>query len=227
MRPDAAMIFCAGFGTRMGALTADLPKPLLRVGGETLFDRMHGLARKAGIGRVVINAHYRAEAMEAHVAGMDIAVSREAPEILETGGGLKAALPLLGEGPVYTANPDVVWAGPNPFEIVAGAWAEDIDALLLCVPVARAIGRETGDFAETADGSLRRQGPVIYGGMQIIRPGVVARMAEERFSLNLVWDALMAEGRVRYSLYPGWWCDVGTPEGIGQAEQLIEDHAGA
>ena len=223
MRPDAAMIFCAGFGTRMGVLTADTPKPLLQVEGTTLFDRVHHLARDAGLSKIVINTHYLAEAMEAHVADEAVTVSREVPDILDTGGGLKAALPLFGDDPIFTANPDVIWAGPNPFRVAAMAWANDADALLLCIPAERAIGRADGDFHQTAEGGLGRIGPLVYGGLQIIRPAVVARIQDTRFSLNRVWNDLIATNRIRCATYPGWWCDVGTPEGIERAARLIAE----
>lgn len=226
MRPDAAMIFCAGFGTRMGELTADLPKPLLHVGGLTLFDRMLGLARNAAISRIVINTHYKADLMGSHVAGTDVAISREDPHILDTGGGLKAAAAELGDAPVFTANPDVIWVGPNPFDVAANQWSDALDALLVCVPVERALGRDCGDFGETASGGLSRNGPLVYGGLQIIRTGVVTAVPDESFSLNVVWDDLIAKNRVRAAIYPGSWCDVGTPEGLARAEELVAGHGG-
>jgi MurNAc alpha-1-phosphate uridylyltransferase len=159
--------------------------------------------------------------MAAHVEGRDIAISEESPDILDTGGGLKAALPLLGDAPVFTANPDVVWHGPNPFEVAAESWSDTIDALLLCIPAERAVGRETGDFRMSEAGVLQREGPLVYSGLQIIRPGAVRDVPHRKFSLNLVWDDLISRGRAAVAIYPGTWCDVGTPEGLDRAEDIV------
>jgi MurNAc alpha-1-phosphate uridylyltransferase len=226
MRPDAIMIFAAGFGTRMGTLTKDRPKPLLSVGGETLLDRTLALSEAAGIGRKVVNAHYHADQIARHLAGRgDVHVAHETPEILDTGGGLKAALPVLGAGPVFTANSDAVFAGQNPFRALAAAWdPAAMDALLLLVPLGSAIGRQGGgDFVMDADGRLSRGGGLVYTGAQIADTGRVAEVPERVFSLNRVWDAMAAEGRLFGTVYPGRWCDVGHPEGIAQAEAVLAD----
>lgn len=225
MRPDSVMIFAAGFGTRMGPLTRDLPKPLIRLGGRTLLDRTRALAEEAGITRHVVNTHYLPEKIHAHLAGTGVILSDEPGEILDTGGGLKAALPHFGEGPVFTANPDVAWRGPNPFRHLAGDWTDAVDALLLTVPVSRAGGRDRGDFARDGSGRLSRRGDFVYTGLQIIRPAVVAAAEGRAFSLNLVWDRLIAQGRLGSSVYPGHWCDVGSPEGLARAEALIAQSA--
>ena len=142
--PDALMLFAAGFGTRMGALTADRPKPLVEVAGKPLIDHALDLAEGVGPLRRVANAHYRADQLAAHLDGRDVALSREEPEILDTGGGLRAALPLLGPDPVFALNTDAVWSGPNPLRLLAEAWdPERMDALLLCVPVAMRCRRPT------------------------------------------------------------------------------------
>jgi MurNAc alpha-1-phosphate uridylyltransferase len=212
------MIFAAGFGTRMRSLTRDRPKALVEVAGRPLIDHALDLARDAGIGRVVVNAHYLAEQIEAHLASRRIPVSREVDRILDTGGGLRRALPLLGPGPVFTLNPDVVWTGANPLRTLAQAWEPGrTGALLLVAPVA---GR-AGDFAMGPDGELRRGGPETFLGAQIIDPRVLSEITEEAFSLNLAWDLLAARGRLHGVLHRGGWCDVGTPDGIGVAERLL------
>ncbi|MEO0991913.1 MAG: nucleotidyltransferase family protein [Pseudomonadota bacterium] len=224
MSVSAAMVFAAGFGTRMGALTADRPKPLIPVGQRPLLD--HALHLIAPGWRTVVNAHYRAEQIANHLDGSRFRISVERPDILDTGGGLKAALPLLEatDGrPVLTLNSDAVWHGPNPLETLNDAWGSDgVDALLLLVPETRAVGRRLpGDFDLDAAGLLRRGGPFVYTGAQIIRTRLVQARTERVFSLNAVWDDLIALGRVRGVLWPGTWCDVGTPAGLELAEDLI------
>lgn len=222
--PDALMLFAAGFGTRMGALTRDRPKPLIEVGGRALLDHALDVASGAGIGRIAVNTHYKAEQIQAHLAGRDIALAHEPDEILDTGGGLRAALPLLGDGPVYTMNTDAVWRGPNPLSLLAGAWDDSrMDAVLLCLPPDQAIGHTgQGDFLLDAEGRVSRGPGLVYSGAQIIRTESLADIPDRAFSLNVVWDRMMAEGRVFGTVYPGTWCDVGHPGGIALAEAMLD-----
>jgi MurNAc alpha-1-phosphate uridylyltransferase len=222
MRP--LMVFAAGRGTRMGALTADRPKPLIEVAGRALLD--HALALGGACDPVVVNAHYLGGQIAAHLAGRGVAVSAEA-ELLDTGGGLKAALPLLGPGPLFTLNSDAVWTGPNPLETLAEAWAEGMEALLLLVPEARARGRQgPGDFALGADGRPVRGGPLVYTGAQLICPEPVAAEPEPVFSLNRVWDGCAARGTLYGVVHPGGWADVGHPAGIAEAEAMLAEAGG-
>ena len=218
------MIFAAGFGTRMGALTRGLPKPLIRVAGRALLDRTLDIARAAGAGPIVVNAHYLADRIERHLAGAsDVTVVIEAPEILDTGGGLQAARGLLGASPVATMNADAVFRGENPLDVLTRAWRPGKRALLLCVPVERAIGRAGwGDFAISDTGRLTRGGGLVYTGIQIIDTSALDRISERVFSLNAVWDRLAAEGALHGVVYAGQWADVGAPAGIGLAEQLLD-----
>lgn len=232
MKPRAAMIFAAGLGTRMGELTRTRPKPLIEVAGRALLDHTLSLVRDAGIARVVVNTHAHADQMAAHLARVasDALVSHE-PERLETGGGLKRALPLLGPlhdlGPVVTLNADMVWRGPNPLALLAAAWRPGDGALLALLPRASAIGHTgRGDFFLRSDGSLDRRGAapsadLVYAGASIIDPAAVAAFPGDVFSLNPVWDGLRAEGRLRGIVYPGRWVDVGRPEGIALAEEEL------
>ncbi|MGP6088627.1 nucleotidyltransferase family protein [Antarctobacter jejuensis] len=219
--PDAIMLFAAGFGTRMGALTASRPKPLIEVAGKPLLD--HALDLTAGITTRVVNAHYLAQQVVDHLATSNVAVSVEQPEILDTGGGLRNALPLLGIHPVYTMNTDAVWNGPNPLDLLRDAWKPDqMDALLLCIPTARAIGRKTdGDFTLQSDGQLTRKGDLVYTGAQIIRTESLHDFPEQVFSLNRLWNVQAERGRLFGLTYPGQWCDVGHPEGIHLAEEML------
>lgn len=223
--PDALMLFAAGFGTRMGALTKDRPKPLIQVSGRPLIDHALDLVDDLRPARVVANVHYRADQMTAHLTPKGIEISHEAPEILETGGGLRAALPLLGPGPVFTLNTDAIWAGPNPLRLLREAWDPDrMDALLMCIPVAQAIGHAgTGDFTRDAQGRITRGPGLIYGGTQIVKPEGLHDVPQDAFSLNLLWDRMHERGRLYALEYPGRWCDVGRPEGIALAEGLIAD----
>ncbi|CUH79535.1 nucleotidyltransferase family protein [Tropicibacter naphthalenivorans] len=218
--PNAVMLFAAGFGTRMGSLTADRPKPLIPVAGRPLLD--HALALTEGRAPRVVNAHYKAKMVQAHLDGTDIAVSVERPDILDTGGGLRHALPLLGTDPVFTLNTDAVWHGPNPLDLLEAAWdPAQMDALLLCVPLARAVGRKTpGDFTLT-DGRLTRQGDLVYTGAQIVKTDALHDIAEDSFSLNVLWNRMAQDGRLHGTPYPGHWCDVGHPEGITLAEEML------
>lgn len=218
--PDALMLFAAGLGTRMGALTAAQPKPLIPVAGRPLID--HALALARGL-RVVVNTHYLADQVAAHVAGRAV-VSHE-PDLLETGGGLKAALPLLGPQPVFTLNSDAVWTGANPLAELRAAWdADRMDVLVLLIPRAAARGHAgAGDFLTDAQGRIARGPGAVYSGAQIIRPALVADWPERVFSLNRVWDAAIARGRAFGVLHEGGWCDVGRPEGIAAAEAMLQE----
>lgn len=222
--PDSLMIFAAGFGTRMGALTRDRPKPLIEVAGTPLIDHALGLAREAGIGRIVANTHYLAGMMGAHLAAQGVTVSEEQPEILDTGGGLRQALPLLGTGPVLTLNPDAIWTGPNPLSALSAAWeAPRMGALLMLVPADQAAAhRGKGDFDIAPDGRLTRGSAYVYTGAQVLAADRLGEIADPVFSLNRYWDLLARDGRLYGIVHPGDWCDVGTPEGIDAAEALLD-----
>lgn len=223
--PNAVMLFAAGFGTRMGELTQTTPKPLIKVAGRALvdhtLDHVHAIAPKT----IVANTHYLHNQMANHLATTNVQLSHETPDILETGGGLRHALPLLGQGPVFTSNTDAIWHGPNPFEVALNAWRPDeMDGLLVCIPQAQTVGHKgQGDFTLDADGRITRGPGVIYGGVQILRTEGLAGIDEPAFSLNLLWDQLLAKGRLFGVSYPGRWCDVGSPEGITLAEQMLSD----
>ncbi|WP_306006470.1 nucleotidyltransferase family protein [Aquicoccus porphyridii] len=223
--PDAIMLFAAGFGTRMGALTAEWPKPMIRVSGRPLIDHALSLVAPMNLARVVANLHYRPEPLIEHLDGRDIAFSHETPDILDTGGGLRHALPHLGPGPVFTMNTDAVWRGPNPLSLLAGAWNPDeMDALLICVPRARAIGHAgEGDFLLDDTGRIARGPGHVYGGVQIIKTDLLHDIPDRVFSLNLLWDRMAGADRLFGLPYPGKWCDVGHPEGIALAERMLED----
>ena len=232
MRQFPVMLFAAGFGTRMGDLTRDRPKPLIKVAGRCLLDHALDLTRQAGLRRPVVNLHYHGDQIARHLAGQDVALSWERQEILDTGGGLRAALPLLGSGPVYTLNSDAVWTGHNPLVELSEAWAEGgMDALLLLAPLDLVDGYHgTGDFGIDTAGRIARaagQPGLVYLGAQIIRTERLAAVPERVFSLNLLWDRMIAEGRAYGVVHAGRWCDVGRPEGIATAEAMLARSADA
>ena len=221
--PYSLMLFAAGKGTRMAPLTDVTPKPLIPVAGRPLIDHALALARAGGARRIVVNVHHLGRQVVDHLAGSDVLISDETDALLETGGGLKKALPLLGAGPVLTMNPDVIWTGPNPVTALRAACADHMDALLMLVPVDRAQGRiGGGDFALDAHGRITRGGPFVYTGCQIIRTEGLAAIKEPVFSLNRLWDRMIAEGRAFGILHPGGWCDVGRPDCIPLAEAMLE-----
>lgn len=215
------LLFAAGFGTRMGALTRDKPKPMVVVAGLPLIDHALNLLGDANTPKVV-NLHYKGEVLRAHLAERDILFSDESDAILETGGGLRRAMPLLGQSVVATLNTDAVWQGPNPIGILTQAWRPEMEALLLTVPKHRAIGHKgAGDFIADANGRLVRGAGEIYTGLQIVRTDDLANIPEDAFSMNLLWNRIAARGGLYGASFGGRWCDVGQPESIALAEKML------
>jgi MurNAc alpha-1-phosphate uridylyltransferase len=216
------MIFAAGKGTRMAPLTDVTPKPMIHVNKRPLLDYALDLARNEGLSPVV-NVHHLAAQIRHHLADTDVQISDETDTLLETGGGLRKAASLLQGSPVFTLNSDAVWAGHNPLTQLKNAWDPDhMDALLMLVPAAQAHGHNgTGDFSRDADGRLSRGGALLYTGAQIIKTGRLSEIQESAFSLNKLWDLLLAENRVFGVSYTGEWCDVGQPESLPIAESLL------
>lgn len=221
--PRAAMIFAAGFGTRMRPLTDHTPKPLLRVAGKPLLDHAADPALALGLSPIVVNAHYLADQVASAVATRPgLTLQDETPHILDTGGGLKAALPVLGVGPVFTMNSDAVWTGPNPYYRLAEAWRpEKMDALLMVIPAARAVAHQgSGSFTLTPQGRLTLGGPQVYTGLQIIKTDALRDIGEAVFSMHRLWEPALRAGRMFGLEHSGGWCDVGHPGGIELAEAM-------
>lgn len=219
-QPRSAMIFAAGFGTRMGELCRDMPKPMVPFAGRPMISHCIALLRDAGITTIVANTHHMPREIEPFLRSEGIAISREHPDILETGGGLKAAVPLLGNAPVITINPDAAWLGCNPVKALIDSWRPEMQALLALVPQSLAHGTSSaGDF-RLEDGRIRRGGPLIYGGAQVIRTDQLDEVAEKVFSLNVYWDLLSAADGLHGLVYGGNWCDLGHPTGLRIAEGL-------
>ncbi|MGO4906873.1 nucleotidyltransferase family protein [Pseudorhodobacter sp. W20_MBD10_FR17] len=227
-KPDAVMLFAAGFGTRMGELTANQPKPLIKVAGKALLDHALDQVSGAGLTKAVVNLHYKGDQIATHLQGNpNIAQSWERKQILETGGGLRAALPILGAGPVFTLNTDAVWTGANPLMTLRNQWdSSRMDALLLLAPPSQIKGfRGTGDFILAPDGRISRANGapgLAYLGAQILLPKGIETIADQSFSLNILWDQMIANGRAYGVLHTGGWCDVGRPQGIEEAEDMLE-----
>lgn len=227
MMPGACMILAAGFGTRMGALTRNRPKPLIEVAGRQLVDHALAQARGAGVQRIVVNGHYHAEQMRAHLASMpDVIFSDEQPRVLDSAGGIRHALPLLAAEAVFTLNADAVWTGPNALNQLAAAWEpERMDVLALLVPRNRAVGRQGGgDFAPDPAGRLARdKAGEVYTGAQIVKASLFEGYPDGPFSLHAVWRDAMGRGRMFGTSHAGHWADVGHPEGIALAETMLSE----
>ncbi len=237
---DAGMVLAAGLGTRMRPLTEHRPKPLLEVAGRCLLDRALDRLIEIGVRRAVVNLHYLGDQVRAHCARawppggpLDLRLSDETDQLLETGGGAKAALPLIDRPAFYTINGDNVWSAPRALGPLADAWdPARMDALLLLIPIARTRGyTRAGDFALDAAGRLIRRGtapsaPLVYTGAQIISARAFASAPSGPFSMNRIWDALIAEGRAYGCLADGDWVDVGAPPGLALAEDLVLSSAG-
>ncbi|KEJ90629.1 nucleotidyltransferase family protein [Sulfitobacter donghicola] len=220
------MLFAAGFGTRMKHLTADRPKPMVEVAGRPLIDHAISLADGISPPSIVANLHYLPDILQQHLHPKGIQTIVETPDILETGGGLRNALPVLGAGPVFTMNTDAIWNGPNPLNMLLNAWDPDrMDALLMGIPPENALEHSgAGDFTIDDDGRLSRGPGVVYGGVQIIKTDLLSAVSERSFSLNLIWDQMLANGKLHGIEYSGRWCDVGHPDGVKTAEALLANN---
>ena len=234
--PKTAMVMAAGLGKRMRPLTTTKPKPLISVAGRPLID--HALSRlaAAGVRRAVVNVHYLADAMEAHLKrshyGLEIAISDERKALLETGGGLIRALPLIDDDPFLQVNSDNLWVdGPlDAFTVLAERWDDnEMDALLLMVPLARAnCHKGHGDFHMDPVGRISRRkpgrvAPFVWTGLQMLSKRLIVDPPAETFSTNIFWDRAIAQGRAFGVVHQGMWFDVGHPGAIAQAEAILAD----
>ena len=234
--PHTAMIMAAGLGKRMRPLTATRPKPLIEVGGKALLDHVLEKLRAAGVRKVVVNVHYLADALEAHLAsrahGLDVVISDERDLLLETGGGLVRAAPLIDADPFLALNSDNLWVdGPaDTLKLLASHWDDaKMDALLLLVPLARALNHKgMGDFHMTRTGRLRRRqrshvAPFVFTGIQMLSKRLLRDAPEGPFSTNILWDRAIEEGRCFGAVHQGLWFDVGTPKSISLTEAALQN----
>ncbi len=235
--PKTAMVLAAGLGTRMRPLTDRVPKPLVPVGGKPLIDHVLDRLAQAGVERAVVNVHHFAEQMIDHIEGRSeprITISDERGLLLDTGGGVMKALPMLGETPFFHLNADTIWIDgvrSNLMRLAEAFDAGTMDALLLLAPTAGSIGYPgRGDFVMASDGRLRRRAerdvaPFVYAGAAILTPRLFDNAPEGAFSLNALFDRAAAAGRLFGLRLEGLWMHVGTPEAIAAAEAAINASA--
>jgi len=232
--PKSAMVLAAGLGTRMRPISDTLPKPLVEIAGQTLLD--HAIDRLAlvGVELVVVNVHYKAEMVIARLVARDrprIEISRE-DELLETGGGVARALPLLGEC-FFVVNGDVLWLDGKEHALSRLAAAFDparMDAVLLFQRTTNAVGYEgSGDYFLDSLGVPRRRGereiaPFLFSGVQLLHRRLFDGIAERRFSLNLLYDRAERAGRLTAIVHDGEWYHIGTPDGLDATRTRLNSH---
>jgi MurNAc alpha-1-phosphate uridylyltransferase len=236
---DTAMVLAAGLGKRMRPLTDTMPKPMVPLAGRPLVDHTLDRLADSGIKRAVVNVHYKAEVLEAHLAarqsanrGPEVSISDERGLLLETGGGVVKALPLIGGRPFLICNSDTTWVETgvrNLERLIAGWDAARMDSLMLLAEKDRSLGYSGGgDFRLGADGCLTRRGagetaPYVFTGVSIARPSMFDDAPQGRFSLNIVWDRAISLGRLHGLVLDGWWMHVGTPPALVDAERFIAE----
>jgi MurNAc alpha-1-phosphate uridylyltransferase len=229
--PKTAMVLAAGLGTRLRPITDRIPKPLVEIGGRTLLDHALDRLEAAGIERAVVNVHYKAATIIEHLrvrAKPRIEISLE-DELLETGGGVAKALPLLGDS-FFVVNSDVLWldGATSALTRLCDAFEEqELDAVLLLQRTATAVGYHgLGDFLLDALGAPRRRGereiaPLLFAGVQILHRRLFDGAPQGKFSLNRLYDRALAEGRLRAIVHDGEWFHVGDPEGLALTQDRL------
>jgi MurNAc alpha-1-phosphate uridylyltransferase len=227
---ETAMILAAGRGERLRPLTDMVPKPLIPVAGRSMLDRAIDRLTAHGARKIVVNVHHLGEQIASHLAGRAAVVHEE--RLLETGGSVKNALPLLGNGPFFVVNGDGLWRdGPLPMlDRMASAWdPRHMDALLLLHPLARTIGREPmdrGDYFLDADGRARHRraadgAPYLFASVSVCAAGLFRDSPDEPFSLLKLWTRAEGAGRLRGLVHDGQWFHIGTPQALAEAEKAL------
>lgn len=227
-----AMVLAAGLGERMRPITATLPKPLVKVAGRALIDHALDRLAEAGVETAIVNVHHLADLMEAHLRPRQwpkVVISDERTELLDTGGGIRKALPLIGDEAFVLLNSDSLWIdGPEAnLPRLMRAWnPQDTDILLLLAPTDSVGYDGAGDFVMAPDGGLRRRpadaaAPHVYAGAAILKPAVFDGTPDGAFSLNRLFDRAIEAGRLRGLALDGEWLHVGTPDSIGRAEARL------
>lgn len=240
---DRAMILAAGLGTRMAPLTLERPKPLIELNGKPLIDHAIDRLVRGGVKLIVVNVHYLADQLIAHLekrrardSNVEIRISDETGPILDTGGGIAKALAHFEGEPFFTHNSDSLWVegmGSAMARMRARWNPETMDGLMLLAPCATAIGYEgRGDFEMDAWGVLKRRpemnlAPFVWTGLQIIHPRLFDGAPAGRFSINRLWDKALDKGRLYGVRLDGVWIHVGTPQGLQDAEIFLRDLARA
>ena len=231
--PKSAMVLAAGMGMRMRPLTDKMPKPMVRLDGKPLIDHVLDRIDETGIPQAIVNVHYQADMLEKHVKTRKqpkIAFSDEREQLLDTGGGVKRALPKLGKEPFLIHNSDSLWIDgvQSNLKRLADAFdPETMDCLLLLALGSASLGYDgRGDFVMAADGVLRRRperevAPFVFTGVSIAHPRLFDDTPDGPFSLNLVWDRAIQQGRLHGIRLDGVWMHVGTPDALADAELLL------
>jgi N-acetyl-alpha-D-muramate 1-phosphate uridylyltransferase len=230
-----AMVLAAGLGTRLRPITDTMPKPLVPVAGKPMIDYGLDALADARVTRAVVNVHHFADRMEAHLAAyprLDILVSDERDQLMNSGGGLKKGLALLATGTVFVMNADLFWIGEKPGEPtnldrLAGFFdPETMDMALLCVPLERTTGHNgKKDFQLDPDGRLSRyvdgDNPVVYAGAIVMQTSLLKDAPDDAFNLNIYFDRAIEKGRLFGIVMDGEWITVGTPDALPAAEAMI------
>ena len=234
---DIGMVLAAGLGTRMRPITDKIPKPLVEVAGRTLLDRALDNLAAGGVERAYVNVHYLAHQIEEHAAqhsDLEIRISDERDQLLDSGGGVKKAIAGEAEAPMFILNGDTFWIdeAASSIQTMKSVWEpEQMDMLLLVASKDHAVGYDgAGDFFMDELGHLTRRGeaaeaPYVYAGAIITRTSLINSVTDSKFSLNQLFDAAIARNRLYGCLLDGLWLHVGTPASIDEAEQAIERHA--
>jgi MurNAc alpha-1-phosphate uridylyltransferase len=233
--PKTAMVMAAGYGTRLRPLTDTVPKPMVKVLGRPMIDVVLDRLAAAGVERAVVNLHHLGEVIRDHLKGrkdLEIVYSEEA-EILETGGGTKKALPLLGDEPFFVVNAKIIWLNgrEDALHRLAKAWdSARMDSLLLLQPTVTAIGYDgPGDFLMDQDGILKRRpewgvAPFLYSGVNITHPRLFEGAPDGAFSVNILWDRAIAQQRLRGIRHDGEWYHVSTVQHLRDVERELGFH---
>lgn len=233
------MIMAAGFGTRMRPLTNDRPKPLVKVRGKALIDHVIGRLVKAGVTKIVVNVHYRADMIEAHLRkrkDVEIVISDERESLLESGGGIYKALPQFEGEPFFHVNADTVWVEGtgHALERLKARWdPETMDALMLLAPTVHTVCYDgLGDFMMDAEGHLARVpehhvAPFVWMSVEIVHPRLFAKAPGGKFSINPLWDAAIEKGRLYGLRLDGVWMHIDRPDAVAASEAFLADLAPA
>ncbi|MEM1151339.1 MAG: nucleotidyltransferase family protein [Pseudomonadota bacterium] len=234
--PHTAFLLAAGLGTRMRPLTDDRPKPMVELSGRPMIDHFLDAVVDVGVQRAVVNVHWCADMLEAHLAGrtdIEIVVSDERAELLETGGGIAKARGLLGDDPIFVVNTDALWAPADgaPLRALADAYDPDrMDELLLLADIGRSLGfRSPGDFFRADDGVLTHRGDAdraswAFAGTRIMDPKAYDSQPIEKFSAFRIWKPMLAAGRLHGLPLDAFWLHIGDPQALRDANMWLGCH---
>jgi len=237
--PTRAMIMAAGLGTRMRPLTNDRPKPLVQVRGKALIDHAIDRLIQTGVKMIVVNVHHHADMLKAHLAkrkDVEIRISDESDQLMDSGGGIAKALHHFEGEPFFTHNSDSIWVEGtgHALERLKARWNPDaMDSLMLLSPTVTAVCYEgRGDFMMDAEGHLarvpeQRVAPFVWIGVQILHPRMFDGAPKRKFSINPLWDRAIEKGRLYGIRLDGVWMHIDRPEAVKESEDFLADQAPA